>query len=54
MAVTPEGSSTNYKGLSTDTKPTEGVEINALFLELDTYAFYFWDGEAWQLVGGEA
>lgn len=31
----------SYQGLSTDTKPTENVPINALFLELDTGDFYF-------------
>lgn len=41
-----------YKGLSTDTKPTEGVPVNALFLELDTGAFYYYDGTAWSAVGG--
>ena len=40
-----------YKGLSTDTKPTEDVGVNSLFLELDTGKFYYFDGSAWQEVG---
>ena len=52
MAVTNEGSSTNYKGKSTDSKPTTGVELNALFLELDTGDFYYFTGETWAKVGG--
>jgi hypothetical protein len=43
---------TTYEGLSTDTKPTgEDVPVNALFLELDTGDFYYYDGSAWQKVG---
>lgn len=41
-----------YLGLSTDTKP-ECVSPNALFLELDTGYFYYFDGESWQRIGGE-
>ena len=40
-----------YEGLSTDTKPTENVGINALFLELDTGKFYYFDGSDWVEVG---
>ena len=42
----------DYKGLSTDEKPVEGVAANALFLELDTGDFYYFTGEAWVKVGG--
>lgn len=50
--ITNEGSSTNLKGLSTDTKPTD-VEINTLFLELDTGDFYYFDtDDEWRKVGG--
>lgn len=52
--ITTEGSSTNYKGLSTDPKPTTGVEVNALFLELDTKNWYYWDGSSWLEVGADA
>lgn len=40
-----------YEGLSTDTKPTE-VDVNALFFELDTGDFYYFDGSQWSKVGG--
>ena len=49
--VTLNGSSPNYMGLSTDTKPTEMIEINALFLELDTGDFYYFTGTVWEKVG---
>lgn len=52
MAITLNGSRANYMGLSTDTKPTEGVQINTIFLELDTGDFYYFDGENWQIIGG--
>lgn len=41
-----------YVGLSTDEKPTD-TEVNALFLELDTGDFYYFDGTTWNKVGGE-
>lgn len=40
-----------YKGLSTDAKPTD-CAVNSLFLELDTGDFYYFDGEEWQKIGG--
>lgn len=40
-----------YKGLSTDEKPTD-CAVNSLFLELDTGDFYYFDGETWQKIGG--
>lgn len=40
-----------YRGLSTDTKPTETAAVNSLFLELDTGKFYFFDGSNWTEVG---
>lgn len=53
-----------FAGLSTDAKPTftadqltggiNATAINALFLELDTGDFYFYDGTAWAKVGGAA
>lgn len=39
-----------YKGLSTDTKPTQCAE-NSLFLELDTGDFYYFVEGAWTLIG---
>ena len=44
----------DYKGLSTDEKPNFGVEVNSLFFEMDTGDFYYFDGEEWQKVGGDA
>ena len=44
-----------FCGLSTDTKPEEidgkAIEVNSLFLELDTGDFYYFDGEDWSKVG---
>ena len=42
----------DYKGLSTDTKPTELVGANSLFFELDTGDFYYFTGSQWAKVGG--
>ena len=42
---------TAYEGLSSDTKPTEDVPMNALFLELDTGKFFYYDGSDWAEVG---
>lgn len=53
MAVTLNGANGNLCGLSTDTKPADAA-INTLFLELDTCEFYYFDGENWQKVGGDA
>lgn len=45
----------DFCGLSTDTKSSkwEGkdIEVNSMFLELDTGDFYYFDGEDWQKVG---
>ena len=40
-----------FKGLSTDTKPTN-CAVNSLFLELDTGDFYYFNGTTWAKVGG--
>lgn len=40
----------DYKGLSTDTKPTN-CAVNSLFLELDTGTFFYFDGEDWNEIG---
>lgn len=50
--ITLNGSRADYMGLSTDSKPTSDVEVNTLFLELDTGAFYYFNGTSWNLVGG--
>jgi hypothetical protein len=51
MAVTLNGSRANLVGLSTDQKPTD-VEINTIFLELNTGDFYYFDGTNWLKIGG--
>ena len=43
-----------YGGLSTDAKPTADVGVNSLFIELDTKDVYYFDGSAWNKVGGNA
>ena len=40
-----------YRGLSSDNKPTSNVPTNSLFLELDTGLFYYFDGTQWAQVG---
>lgn len=42
----------DWKCLSTDEKPTEGVNINDLLLELDTGKGYYFNGSDWSLIGG--
>ena len=39
-----------FLGLSTDEKPTEDVEENAIFLELDTGSVYYFSNGAWEKV----
>lgn len=51
MAVTLNGYTANYSGLSTDEKPAT-AEVNAIFLELDTGDFYYFDGTTWAKIGG--
>ena len=47
-----------WKGLSTDTKPTPGgsneYPVDSLFFETDTQRRFYWDGEGWFLdkIGG--
>lgn len=38
-------------GYSTDTKPTN-VDLNDLFIELDTGSAYAWNGSVWVEIGG--
>lgn len=37
---------TEIKGLSTDTKPTEDIHNGDVFLEIDTGNVYFYDGDS--------
>lgn len=39
------GYALEYRGLSTDSKPTEGVINGASFIEIDTGKLYFFDEE---------
>ena len=58
MAITNKLShGTDYvelEGVSTDEKPTEGIGVNSKFHELDTGDTYYFTGEAWAKVGGDA
>lgn len=46
-----QGREFEYKGLSSDTKPTD-CDINSIFLELDTGDFYYFNGTTWLKIGG--
>lgn len=52
MAITLNGANADYMGESTDTKPTEDISVNTLYLELDTGDFYYFNGTTWKKVGG--
>ena len=41
-----------FKGTSSDTKPTENVAENSLFYELDTGSFYYFTGSSWEEIPG--
>ena len=49
-----QGGEYDYKGWSTDTKPTENVGVNSLYFELDTGIFYYFDGAEWKQIGWNA
>lgn len=51
-ATNPSALYKEFTGLSTDTKPTTEVEVNSLFLELDTGDVYYFNGTDWAKVGG--
>lgn len=50
--ITKNGQVADLLGLSTDSKPTTDVDVNTLFLELDTGDFYYFNGTTWAKVGG--
>lgn len=54
MAITLKGATAELYGVNDDTKPTEGVAVNTIFHELDTNDSYYFDGTAWQKIGGAA
>lgn len=47
MAVRLEAHQSRYVGLSTDTKPTEGVAPGSTFFETDTKRLFMFDGRKW-------
>ena len=51
MAFTPNDCRTgyDYRCVHGDDKPTEGIAVNSLALEVDTGDVYYFDGTAWQL-----
>lgn len=53
MAVTLKGSAPIYEGLSTDDKPDD-TQINSKFFELDTKKEFYYTGEEWSEIGGDA
>ena len=53
MASPTDVSQVEFKGLSTDDKPTD-CGVNSLFLELDTGDFYYFTGDSWAKVGGDS
>lgn len=54
MAITLKGATAELIGVNDDVKPTEGVAVNTIFHELDTNDKYYFDGTAWQKIGGAA
>ena len=50
--ITLEGATAIYQGKSTDNKPTESVDVNTIFEELDTGNDYYFTGVAWAKIGG--
>ena len=49
--ITYENNGCDLRGVSTDEKPVD-VAANTMFHELDTDKKYYFDGEAWQEIGG--
>ena len=43
--MTKEGQELEYRGLSTDDKPTENVTNGSIFIEIDTGKIYMFDLE---------
>lgn len=41
------------RGLSSDTKPTDGIPINSMFVELDTGKVFYFDGTEWKTFAEE-
>ena len=52
ISINPDGSIADtdvkeYRGLSTDTKPTAGVPKYSTFVEMDTNNIFYFDGTGW-------
>jgi len=47
--VTVDGSTMEYYGKSTDTKPTPD-KVGATFFEIDTTTVFMWDGSDWVVI----
>lgn len=45
--ITNKGASANLECISTDVKPTTGVDINTKIHELDTDKWYYFTGDTW-------
>lgn len=50
LAMTEEGNLVDkeYRGLSTDSKPTENITNGSVFIEIDTGKLYMFDAEGTQ------
>jgi len=45
--------SVEYRGLSTDTKPTTDVDTGSIYYETDTGKRWQWDGLEWRAISRE-
>ena len=52
--VTLAGNSPELRGTSTERATLESAEPNQIFWELDTNDKYYWTGDAWAKIGGDA
>jgi len=52
MTVERDSQEADYLGLSSDTKPTTGINPGIQFYETDTGKTYIWDGATWDLKSG--
>lgn len=50
MAVKPMNMAQTFTGLSTDTKPLDGVYQGSMFIEIDTGDVYMYDGASGEWV----
>lgn len=52
--ISTNGRISNFMGLSTETKPTDGLATGSLFIELDTGTVYYFNEATltWAVFGG--